>query len=236
MSINILILEPDKKTAIQIQTIAKSLNCYIVGMASDSKTACRIAKKSPIDLFIGDILSGDTQEAIEGCRILQQQQGFSIILVADGADTQAIKQLSPLKINGYLIKPIHLENLKALIRIAIFRKTVAEDECYFFDDVYCYCLKCANLFQDRDTVVLNKKEHRLMLALVECSGALLSHEVMKQRVWGEETVSPSARRQFIHRFRSKAPYFPLKLVKGLGVLYRESGGRVKQKHLMHIKR
>lgn len=216
MSINVLILEPDKKAAIEIQTIAESLNCHIVGMVSDAKTACQIAKKSPIDLFIGDILSGDTPEAIERCRVLQQQQDFSIILVADGADTQAIKQLAPLKINGYLIKPIHLENLKALIRITIFRKSISDDECYFFDSVYCYCLKCTTLFQDKDTVVLNEKEHRLMLALIECDGALLSYEVMEHRIWEGEAVLPNARRQFIHRFRSKVPYFPMKLVKGLG--------------------
>ncbi len=216
MSINVLILEPDKKAAIEIQSIAENLNCHITGMVSDSKTACQIAKENPIDLFIGDILSGDTPEAIERCRLLQQQQDFSIILLADSADAQTIKQLSPLKINGYLIRPTHLENLKALIRIVIFRKTTEDNECYFFDSIYCYCLKRATLFQDKDAVVLNEKEHRLMLALVECAGALLSHQVMEHRVWEGKAISPGVRRQFIYRFRCKAPYFPLKLVKGLG--------------------
>lgn len=55
-----------------------------------------------------------------------------------------------------------------------------------------------------------------MLSFVECDGALLSHEMMEQKIWERETISPSARRQFVHRFRSKAPYFPMKLVKGLG--------------------
>ncbi len=222
MTTNVLILEADQEIAIQIQTIAESLKCSVLGIAPDGKTACRIAKKSPIDLLVGDILSDDAHETIERCRTLQQRQHFGIILVANTADTQSIRQLSLLDIHGYLIKPIHRENLEALIHLAIFKRSVVEDECYFFDTVYCYCLKCTTLFQDNEAIVLNEKEQRLILALIECSGAVLTYEVMEHRIWVGEAVLPNARRQFIYRFRSKVPYFPIKLVKGLGYCIQKS--------------
>ncbi len=216
MPINVLILEADQDSAIQIQTIVENLQCNVVGIASDSKTACRIAQENPIDLLIGDIPSRKAQETIERCRTLQQQQHFGIILVANTADTRSIEQLSLLEIRGYLIKPIHQENLEALINYSIFKRPIAEDECYFFDSIYCYCLKCATLFQEKDAIPLNEKEHRLMLALVELGGAPLSHKVMEYKVWGDKTISPNTRRQFIHRFKAKVPFFPLKVIRGLG--------------------
>jgi len=36
------------------------------------------------------------------------------------------------------------------------------------------------------------------------------------RIWGESPIDGNTRRQLVYRFKQKAPYFPLKLVKGFG--------------------
>ena len=217
MPVNTLILEPDKEISAQIHRVARSVECDIVGLASNTDEACYIAHNNPIDLLVGDILSEKESESIQRCRALQSQQHFSIILVTDTVESQILEKLAFLEFVGYLTKPINEENLKVLIFIAKFRKSTQKtQERYSFDDTYTYCFVCATLFRDENSVEMTLREHRLILALIESDGELLPYDVMEHKVWQGEQISLATRRQFIHRFRSKVPYFPLRLVKGLG--------------------
>jgi DNA-binding response OmpR family regulator len=71
------------------------------------------------------------------------------------------------------------------------------------------------LYKESRFVALSKNENKFMNLLVENENNILSDEIIKQRVWGEE-VSDERLRTFVRRLRTKTSKTLIINVKGLG--------------------
>jgi DNA-binding response OmpR family regulator len=217
MKLKILILEDDKIVAMHMRIVAERLGHEVVGVLSEGVEALHAARSGRCDLLLCDIRLAGGSDGIETALAIQSFINCQLVYVTAYREPETLKRAAETDFIGYLVKPFREEELEALIELAALRRE--KGDCYRslrIDRTYRYCFDSATLMKDGEPVELTEKEHMLLRALLERPGELVSYERLDLQVWGETPVDGNTRRQLVHRFKQKAPFFPLKLVKGFG--------------------
>lgn len=118
--------------------------------------------------------------------------------------------------DDYLVKPFELRELLARIR-AVVRRAGGHAQSAIGTERTQLDLAQRTLTHVGNTIQLSAREFRLMHALLERPGSILSRAQLEERVygWGEE-VSSNAVEVLIHGVRRKAGADVIRNVRGLG--------------------
>ncbi len=224
MTLNILIVEDEKIVALHISRVVRRLGHSVSGVYPTGAPAVSAAQREGCDLLITDIRIDGEPDGIETAATIRKMCGCAVIFVTAYRDMQTLRRAAEIEHEGYLVKPFREEELETLLQLAAIRRrdNGAPHRKTSIDAVYTYCRECRTLFQNDDPVDLTEKEHRLLRALLATPDGMLPHGRLDEAVWGDSPVDANARRQLVHRFKRKAPFFPLELVKGVGYRLQKS--------------
>lgn len=217
---NILLLEDDAALGrgIQLALQSDTVHVNLFRTLADGQTA---AANGTYDLMILDVNLPDGS----GLELLHQIRRSGkvpvILLTANDMETDIVTGLES-GADDYITKPFSLAILRARVnaqlrRGASGRATALEMDGFRFD------FEHMEFYKSGHPVELSKTEQRLLRALVENRGQILTRSVLIDRIWtdGSEYVDENALSVTVKRLRDKLEDIPskpqyLKTVYGLG--------------------
>jgi two-component system alkaline phosphatase synthesis response regulator PhoP len=204
----ILIVEDDPDIA---KLIANYLTRegYGVSTAPDGASGLKLAKGSPLDLLILDLMLPEI-DGLEVCKALRGNPGTAalpiLMLTAKGEESDRIVGLE-LGADDYVTKPFSPKELVARVK-ALLRRSERPEK-----SPATYTYGPLVLDETRHDVKLNGKEVRLtakefgLLAhLLKSRGRVLTREMLLENIWGyDANVSTRTVDVHIRRLREKIP-------------------------------
>lgn len=220
---NILLVEDDKtlRKTLAFNLEKEGYNVIETGDGSDALTLAR--EKSP-DMVVLDVML-PSLDGLSICRILRNESDVPILmLTARDGEVDRIIGLET-GADDYMVKPFSLGEFLARIR-ALLRRAPSQrgtpDRLQSGDLVLDLIARRA-LYKD-DELRLTHKEFDLLAALMRNKGAVLSRDLLLERVWGYEysgqskTVDVHVR--WLREKIEKDPSEPRRIVTVRGVGYR----------------
>lgn len=217
MKLKILIIEDESIVSLHIKQTILSLGYEVSPIAQSAKEAFDIAKNNTIDIIISDIkIKGDI-DGVECCSILQSIYNLPVIFITAFKDLDTLKKASKIDFIGYLIKPFRVDELEALINLAILKYDIySSQKRVTIDDKYSFCPNTNELFLNDTLITLTHKENIFLQLLVNTKNSIVTHNTIDINIWNDNSVDDNTRRQLVFRFKQKVPNFPFELVKGFG--------------------
>ncbi len=177
----VLIVEDDQ---ILQETLAFNLNRegYEVLRASDGVSALNVARDKEPDLILLDVMLPEL-DGLTVCRTLRRESNVPIVLLtARGGEVDRIMGLD-CGADDYIVKPFSLGELYARLRAVMRRKgndvqTKIESGDLLLD------VMGHRAWRAGERVELTPKEFDLLAELIRHKGAVLTRDLLLQRVWG----------------------------------------------------
>lgn len=187
----ILIVEDETNVR---DTLALNLRAegYEVATAADGEAGWAAAREPRFDLIVLDVMLPGL-DGLSVCRLIRKDSNVPIILLtARGTEVDKIVGLE----NGaddYIVKPFGLGEFLARVRAALRRATssapAARDRLDAGD--LSLDLIARRAYRAGEELKLTHKEFDLLAELIRNSGAVLSRDLLLQKVWGYDYVGDS---------------------------------------------
>jgi two-component system phosphate regulon response regulator PhoB len=194
--------EPDVAEAIAWQLDKAGLE---VAVASTGEQGIEESRRGT-DLVLLDLnLPGI--DGLEVCRMIRRQTATNrvpiIIVSARGEEVDRVLGLE-MGADDYVVKPFSAKELVARCRAALRRSVTAETpaEGYHDENFAIDYASCSVRYRNRD-VRLTQREFRLLRAMVDARGRVLTRERLLQSVWDDAEVDARAVDAAMRRLRSK---------------------------------
>ena len=120
----ILIVEDEILIADNAQTMLENLGYIVVGIESTGLKAIASAKETQPDLILMDIMIKGDMDGIKTANIIKEQFAIPIIYVTAYEDTETLERAQITEPYGYLLKPLKERELKATIKMALYKHSV----------------------------------------------------------------------------------------------------------------
>ena len=179
---------------------------YEVMVATDGKQALDAVESEFVDLMILDIMMPKL-DGVEVCRRVRQWSKLPIIILSARGDEKEKVTCLELGADDYLTKPFGVEELMARIKTAL--RHCGSESCDLSEPNFACGDLTINFDMRRVTVrdeevKLTPTEYAVLQQLASNVGKVLTHDVLLQRVWGEQYYSEKEYlRVFISRLRRK---------------------------------
>jgi len=226
---NILIVEDEANVR---ETLALNLRAegYEVVTASDGEAGLHTAREGQFDLLVLDVMLPGL-DGLSLCRLIRKDSNVPIlILTARGTEVDKIVGLES-GADDYIVKPFGLGEFLARVRAALRRAstpstTPASRDRLEVNDL-SLDLIARRAYKAAIELKLTHKEFDLLAELMRNTGAVLSRDLLLQKVWGYEYIGDS-RTVDVHvrwlREKIEAdPSQPLRITTVRGVGYRFEG-------------
>ncbi len=216
--LRILLVEDERLIAKNLKEILEKLGYEVIDIHSTAEDAYETLYDSSVDLVISDIEIKGLVDGIDASKIFQNLYNLPIIFITAYSDNEKIHRASRLEnMVGYLVKPIKVEELKALIEMAILKYDIFEKEKVIqINDVYKYDPKYKELYKNDEEVNLTRNE-KLLLSILLNNERVTTYSMINDAIWGTQEVSDGTRRQLIHRLKSKLENIEILSKKGEGI-------------------
>jgi DNA-binding response OmpR family regulator len=176
-----------------------------VTIASDGVQALHAFAADPPDLVVLDVTM-PAPDGFEVCRRIRANSRVPILMLTVRDATLDKVRALDLGADDYLIKPFdHLEllaRLRALLRRAEGTQAIPDTtsaEAMIVIDAAAHEARIG-----RARIPLTSTEYRLLEALVQHAGAVVTHQALLERVWGPEYVYDTHYlKVFVRRLRQK---------------------------------
>ena len=156
---------------------------YVVEVASDGRTAARMAAEQPPDLAIVDLGLPD-MEGIDVVRDLRRWSNVPIlVLSAREASTDKVAALDA-GADDYVTKPFGMDELLARLRAALRRTSHAPEEPIVRAGNLVIDLAAKRVTTETGDIRLTPTEWNLLEVLVRNAGRLVNHKQLLREVWG----------------------------------------------------
>lgn len=219
--IRILLIEDEKLIAENLKSVIENLGYEVVDIATTAEEAFETALHSPVDIVVSDIEIKGLTDGIDAAKVLQDTYNLPIIFTTAYNDEEKIHRASDvLNLIGYLVKPIRIDELDTLIKIAIVKYKILEKrKLKEINDYYKYDFENKLIYEnDSDNeIVLTRNESILLSLLLNSSDKILSYESINNAIWKDQKGSDVARRQLIHRLKTKLDKIEIASEKGVGI-------------------
>ena len=222
----ILLVEDDKTLR---KTLAYNLSQenYRVIQTDDGAEALALARKQSPDLIVLDVML-PTLDGFSVCRILRNESDVPIvILTARGNEVDRIVGLE-LGADDYIVKPFSLGEFLARVRAVLRRAPTARkvvDRLESGDLVLDLISRRAT--RNGEELHLTHKEFDLLATLMRNQGAVLSRDLLLERVWGYDyavrTKTVDVHVRWLREKIEDEPSRPRRIVTVRGVGYRFEG-------------
>ena len=185
---SILIVEDETNVR---DTLALNLRAegYEVATAADGEAGWAAARETRFDLIVLDVMLPKL-DGLSVCRLIRKDSNVPIILLtARGTEVDKIVGLE----NGaddYIVKPFGLGEFLARVRSALRRATSAAPAARDRLDAGDLSLDliARRAYRAGEELKLTHKEFDLLAELIRNSGAVLSRDLLLQKVWGYDYV------------------------------------------------
>ncbi len=218
-NIRILLMEDEKMIAENLKSVIENFGYEVVDIVDTAEEALEVAFDENIDVVVSDIEIRGLTDGIEVSKILQNTYNLPIIFTTAYNDEEKIKRASDISnMVGYLVKPIRIDELDTMIKIAISKYQILEKRKMIdIDGSYKYDLENKKVFENDEEIVLTRNESILLSLLVNSMDGILSYEAINTAIWKDKKGSDVARRQLIHRLKTKLEKIDIASEKGIGI-------------------
>ncbi len=184
----ILLIEDDEALAQLVQLLLERAG-YTVGTANNGETGLALAKETPPDLVLLDILMPD----MDGWHVYEALRRITdspVLFLTALGDEHNITYGLGLGADDYIVKPFGYKELVTRVKAALSRARRARGEQTTF--------QTGNLWVNLDTheakvenriVSLTPTEFQLLSALIQDAGRTVNHDTLLRRVWGAEYLN-----------------------------------------------
>ena len=117
----LLIVEDEAIIGLQLEETLESMGFEVVGRAMSGKEAVSMAKKFKPDLILMDIVMPGGMNGIQAAKKIQAKSDIPIIFITGHADEKWLEQAKSIKPLGYILKPFHDHQVRAMVEIALQR-------------------------------------------------------------------------------------------------------------------
>ena len=178
---HILIVEDEYKIA-RFVSLELQHEGYETTIVSDGREALSLALSTDFDLIVLDVML-PSLNGIEILRRLRQNKDTPVIILT--ARDQVVDKVAGLDIgaNDFMTKPFAIEELLALIRANIKKKTPVYEVGKLRIDVNSH-----EASYDGNALDLTKKEYDLLVYLIENRNKVISREQVLDAVWGYDFI------------------------------------------------
>lgn len=172
----------------------RKLVCYalekegynVCGFSSADELWCKINEEIPRLVLLDIMLPGE-----DGLSVLRKLQAAEktknipvVILTAKGSEFDKVTGLD-MGADDYITKPFGMTELMSRVRAVLRRYDKNNDETeYTVGDLYVNPKKHI-ITVCTEAIDLSYKEYRLLLALLEAKGNVVSRDALLESVWGE---------------------------------------------------
>ncbi|MGA1941172.1 response regulator [Arcobacter sp. YIC-310] len=217
--IRILLIEDEKMIAENLKSVIENFGYEVVDIVDTAEEALEVAFDTNIDVVVSDIEIRGLTDGIEVSKILQNTYNLPIIFTTAYNDEEKIKRASDVvNMVGYLVKPIRIDELDTMIKIAISKYQILEKrKMKNINDVYKYDFENKKIYEGDEEIVLTRNESILLSLLINSMGGILEYEAVNTAIWKDKKGSDVARRQLIHRLKSKLEKIDIASEKGVGI-------------------
>lgn len=184
----LLVVEDDQAL---LDTLAYNLTNegYEVTRASDGIAALNLAREQKPDLILLDIML-PSLDGLTVCRTLRRETHVPIVLLtARSGEVDRIVGLDS-GADDYIVKPFSLGELYARLR-AVLRRGQREIEAKLQSGDLTLDLVAHRALRGQQPLNLTPKEFDLLAELIRHRGAVLTRDLLLQRVWGFDFVGDS---------------------------------------------
>jgi DNA-binding response OmpR family regulator len=208
---------------------------YEVSAAADGRQAVEMARQTPPDLILLDIMLPKL-DGFEVCRLLRQELYAPIIMLT--ARTDEVDKVVGLEVGAddYLTKPFSMRELLARVKAQLRRVRLLREEFAAETPVSTQQMTFDDLILDPDRhevylhgelLALKPKEYELLIYLAQHHGKTLSRDQLLEEVWGWD-FSGGSRTVDVHIrwLREKLetdPANPVRIITVRGAGYRFEG-------------
>ncbi|MBN1954874.1 MAG: response regulator transcription factor [Anaerolineae bacterium] len=166
---------------------------YEMHTAADGLAALEIARKEQLDLILLDIMLPGL-DGLEVCRILRQESTVPILMLT--ARDEEVDKIVGLEIGAddYMTKPFSMRELLARVKALLRRVQLTQEEIETQEQLAGVKTRTfADLVIDPsrhevrrggELLRLKPKEYELLIFLAANQGAVLSRDLILERVWG----------------------------------------------------
>ncbi|HLB47481.1 MAG TPA: response regulator transcription factor [Anaerolineales bacterium] len=190
---NILIVEDEANVR---ETLALNLRAegYEVATAADGEAGLATARERLFDLIVLDVMLPGL-DGLSVCRLIRKDSNVPIlILTARGTEVDKIVGLES-GADDYIVKPFGLGEFLARVRAALRRasttSTLPSVRGRLEAGDLSLDLISRKVYRAGNELRLTHKEFDLLAELVRNVGAVLSRDLLLQKVWGYEYVGDS---------------------------------------------
>jgi DNA-binding response OmpR family regulator len=189
----ILLIEDDDALA-RMMRIQLEHAGYQITVCTNGTSGLERARELDLDLILLDILLPD----IDGWEVCEQLQGITdapiIFTTALGAEKDVIRGLE-MGADDYMIKPFSYKELLARVKAALHRaRRKNSQKAAYKSGRLIVDLENRVVQASGEHVYLTPLEYKLLAALVQEAGQVVSHETLLRRVWGAQCED---RRQYL---------------------------------------
>jgi two-component system KDP operon response regulator KdpE len=180
----ILVVEDDAQMR-RVLRVSLPAHGYRVVEATSGESALQMAAQYVPDLVLLDLGLPD----LDGTEVARRLRVWSpvpiLILSARGQEQQKVQALDA-GADDYLTKPFGFEELLARLRVALrhVARLAAAPESVFESGHLRVDLGARRVFVEGDEVHLTPIEYKLLTALVEHAGRVVTHKQLLEAVWG----------------------------------------------------
>lgn len=180
------------------------LNVYT---AKDGLQAIETFNKNDIDVVICDIKIPYINGLDVIKKIREENYIVPIIITSAFSDKDMLLKASNLNIQGYIMKPIELNDIKDILNRIFLHQNEGndkEDMIKLNDEFYLDRIN-HQLINNDEKIQLRKKESQLLELLLDKRGSVVTYEIIEQIIWydNDEVMSSATLRTIVKNLRKK---------------------------------
>ena len=186
MSARILIVEDEPAIALGLRDDLE-LEGYRVEVADNGNAAVDLACAEPFDLILLDVMLPG-KSGYDVCREVRAKKPDLPIIMLTAKSHEAEKVLGfEIGADDYITKPFSPLELRARIKALLRRSQSSQPSSYAFSSLVVNLERMEVLDGERP-IELTSLEFRLLTALIQNSGHVLSRDRILDLVWGTDVV------------------------------------------------
>ncbi len=186
MSTRILIIEDEPAIALALRDDLE-LEGYQVAVTDNGTEGLSQARKESFDLILLDVMLPG-KNGYDVCRELRGQQPNLPIIMLTAKSHEAEKVLGlEMGADDYVTKPFSPMELRARIKALLRRSQTTKPMTYSFSTLVVN-LQRMEVLDGKRLIDLTTLEFRLLTALIQNSGSVLSRNRILDLVWGANSV------------------------------------------------
>jgi DNA-binding response OmpR family regulator len=212
--LTVLFIEDDDVIRSQTQDVLKIFFANVLTAQNGLEGIGMLENKTP-DIILSDIKMPVMDGLTFTKKVRDTNNQIPIILLSSYSDQQMLFKAANSGIDGFVLKPIELDNLLETFDRVLQRK-VPTRKYYTFSDGLTYNILTEELYKNGELLELGKKEKNMLKLFIQNFDKTLTKEEIIATIWEMEAVTDSALKNLLSRLRGKIGFDIIVSVKGSG--------------------